>query len=82
MEMFMSSRYAKEFAQCILENQGAVFSEESTDKSVINSAFNNLCDYIFQHRAKFNHLPEYTVRSGMTVNIMSTLTYDIAVIYL
>jgi hypothetical protein len=38
----MSSRYAKEFAQCILENQGAVFSEESTDKSVINSAFNNL----------------------------------------
>jgi hypothetical protein len=80
--MFMSSRFAKQFAQCILDNQGAVLSEGSTDKSVLNSAFNNLCDYIFQHRAKFNHLPEYTVRSGMAVNILSTLSYDITVIYL
>jgi hypothetical protein len=78
----MSSRFAKEFAQCILENQGAVFSEDSTDKSVLNSAYNNICDYILQHRAKFNHLPEYIVRSGMTVNILSTLSYDITVIYL
>jgi hypothetical protein len=78
----MNSRYAKEFAQCLLENQERVFSDDSTDKSVLNSVFNNLSDYIFQHREKFNHLPEFAVRSGMTVNVMSTLTYDIAVLYL
>jgi hypothetical protein len=46
----MNSRYTKEFAQCIIENQKRVFSEDSTDKSVLNSALNNLSDYVFQHR--------------------------------
>lgn len=48
----------------------------------MDSAFNSLHDYVLYHRPQFNYLPETTVSCGMTVNLMSALTCDIAVLYI
>jgi hypothetical protein len=48
----------------------------------LDSAYRGLFDYIAERKSQFNYLPDGIIRSGMTVNLLSSLTYDIAVLYL
>lgn len=82
IETLMLSRYNKELCKIINDHFSKEFIDQSFDKSIMDSAFNSLYDYVKHHRSQFNYLPESTVTSGMTVNLMSGLACEVAVLYL
>ena len=67
--------------KCIADHSKDEF-KASLEESIKSSAFNSLPDYIKHYRSKFEFLPEDIYKSGMTVNLMSTLTSDVVVIAL
>lgn len=82
IEMFMKTRYDRELANCIVEHYKEEFDTTSLERSILASAFNSLPDYIQRYRSTFEFLPEHIYKSGMTVNLMSTLTCDVVILAL
>jgi hypothetical protein len=82
LEAHMKTQYLKELVNAIKENRDKWFNNQSSDKSILDSAYRGLFDYIAERKSQFNYLPDSIVRSGMTVDLLSSLTYDIAVLYL
>lgn len=78
----MKTQYYKELVAAINENRDKEFNQNSSDRSILDSAYKSLSDYIHERKGQFSYLPDSIVKSGMTVNLLSTLTYDIAVLYL
>jgi hypothetical protein len=82
LEAHMRTQYYKELVAVINGNRDKHFNNNSSDKSILDSAYKGLSDYIRERKKQFGYLPDSIVKSGMTVNLLSTLTYDIAVLYL
>lgn len=57
IEALMLNRYNKELTSLITEHYPKEFHENSSDRSIMDSAFNSLHDYVKHHRSQFNYLP-------------------------